>query len=421
MYEAIHEIDRTATLNLLNGLGNFIGRLGIRLFGLNAEAILEKTARATGFSFEDTHFRAGLDRLVEAVPSEAGLNTFGSIALKKAITRSVQSRVLVEREIARNPNILAEPISEPVFIIGMPRTGTTILHALLYRDSEHRAPLCWECLLPHPSPTLETYRDNPRIEQVSKEFEQLFKLVPDFRKMHYMEVDAPQECVGITALNMTSYQYLVQCAMPSYLDWLLRRADQRQNMVWHKRFLQFLQSGGIRPKRWLLKSPLHLMRLDAIFEVYPDARVIMTHRDPEYIVPSMSSLVSSVRSLYSDREDASTTARELMEFWAECFDRFLQKRRILNREEQVIDLSFDDFAQDQMHIVDRVYARFGWELDEKSRARMREFLRREEKDKHGKHEYSLEQFGISRREVRERYANYIEFIGGLPSACSPNG
>ena len=417
MYEAIHEIDRTATLNLLNGLGNFIGHLGIDPFRIDADAILEKTARATGFSFEDAHFREGLDRLVAAVPSEGRLNTFGSFALKKALTRSVHSRFCVEREIVRNPDILAEPISEPVFIIGMPRTGTTILHALLYRDSEHRAPLCWECLLPYPSPTVESYRQNARIQQVSKEFEQLFKLVPDFKKMHYMEVDAPQECLGITALNLTSYQFLVQCGMPSYVDWLLQQSDQHQNIIWHKRFLQFLQSGGIRRPRWLLKSPTHLMRLKALFEVYPDARVIMTHRDPECIVPSVANLVSSMRSLYSDREDAERTARELMEFWAECFDRFLIDRRTLNREEQIVDLSFDDFAEDQMSIVDRVYARFGWQLDEKSRMRMRGFLRREEKDKHGKHEYSLQQFGISPREVRERYSNYIEFIGRLQTTC----
>ncbi len=417
MYEAIDEIDRTATLNLLNGLGKFIGRLGFDPFKFDADTILDKTARATGFSFEDTHFREGLKRLVEAVLNEGKLNTFGRIALKKAIGRSVHSRFCVEREIARNPDILAEHITEPVFIIGMPRTGTTILHALLYRDSEHRAPLCWECLLPDPSPTIETYRQNARIQQVSKEFEQLFKLVPDFKKMHYMEVDAPQECLGITALNLTSYQYLVQCPMPSYADWLLRQADQRQNIIWHKRFLQFLQSGGVRKPRWLLKSPTHLMRLRALFEVYPDARVIMTHRDPERIVPSIANLISSMRSLYSDREDAERTAHEAMAFWSECFDRFLRDRRALNREEQIIDLFFDDFAEDQMSIVDRVYARFGWQLDEKSRVRMQGFLRREQKDKHGKHEYSLQQFGISPREVRERYANYIEFIGGLQTTC----
>ncbi len=413
MYEAVHEIERAVTLNLLNGFGKFLSRLGIDPFALNADRILKRAERDTGFAFQDAEFRAGLDQLVEAIPSEGQLNTFGKVVLKQGLTRYAHGRYCIEREIAQNPKILSEPISEPLFIIGMPRTGTTILHALLYQDSQHRAPLCWECLLPHPAPTLGTRRENARIQQVRKEFEQLFKLVPDFKKMHYMEVDAPQECVGITTLNFASYQFVVQCAMPSYLDWLLHHADQHQNIMWHKRFLQFLQSGGVRNHRWLLKSPTHLMNLKAIFKVYPDARVIMTHRDPESIVPSLTNLVSSTRSLYSDQEDSERTARELMEFWAQCFDRFLQDRRALQREDQMIDLCFDDFAQDQMHIVDKIYTRFGWEIDEKSRARMQSFLRSEEKDKHGKHEYSLRQFGISAQEVRERYASYIEFIDGL--------
>ena len=238
-----------------------------------------------------------------------------------------ESRFLVEKAIAERPEILEEPITEPVFIIGMPRSGTSILQALLYRDAAHRSPLSWECLLPYPAPTPDDYLDNDRIAAIRKEFDQIFKLVPDFRKKHYMEADSPQECVGVTALNFTSFQYIATAYLPGYHEWFVDEADQLANLRWHKRFLQFLQSGGVRRTRWLLKSPVHLMRLQALFEVYPDARVIMPHRHPSSVVPSLTSLVSSMRSLYSDTESVERTGREQLRLWAGYFDRFLSARR----------------------------------------------------------------------------------------------
>ena len=235
--------------------------------------------------------------------------------MRNAVQRSANSRFLVEKAMAENTAILDEPIDGPVFIIGMPRSGTTILQALLYRDSAHRSPLCWECLLPYPAPTPETYRDNPRINTIRKEFDIMFKLVPDLRMKHYMAADAPQECVGITALNFCSYQYLAQVNLPSYDRWLANGADQLQNFRWHKRFLQFLQSGGIRPVRWLLKSPLHVIRVKELFDVYPDARIVMPHREPSTFIASVASLIGSTRSLYTDHHDPIQIGQELVKTW----------------------------------------------------------------------------------------------------------
>ena len=411
-------IRRTRTLDLINWAGAFADRLGFQPFSLDADAILRKAEREANFSadspeFDSHEFRTGLHQLVDSIEEEASLNTFGRLAIGQVMARSARGRLEIEREINQNPDILQEQIVEPLFIIGLPRTGTTILQALLSKDARHRSPLAWECLLPHPAPTPETYRHNPRIEQVRKEFEQLFSLVPDFRKMHYMEADAPQECLGITALNFTSYQYMAQCSPPSYVDWFFNHADQLENMRWHKRFLQFLQSGGVRTERWLLKSPVHMLRLDALFEVYPDARVVMTHRDPRELVASAASLVSSVRSAYSDHEDPERTGQEMLTFWARSFDRFLDARNRLDREQQIIDIKFDDFAADQMRSVDRIYAHFGFSLDAGSRKHMQDFLRQEPKDKYGAHEYSLDSFGIAREDVEREYARYLEFLDKL--------
>ena len=413
MYDGPIPVERSAALRLLNRAGAVVERCGVRLFDPDPGRVLDQAAAATGFAHADDAMAEGLGRLLHSIRGEARPSAFGKIALRNLVNRNAESRFLVEKALAERPGIAAEPIAGPVFIIGMPRSGTTILQALLHRDSSHRAPLCWECLLPYPAPTPADYEANERIEAIRKEFDRLFALVPDFRRKHYMEADSPQECIAVTALNFTSFQFLAQCYLPAYHDWFANAADQAANFRWHRRFLQFLQSGGVRPDRWLLKSPVHLMRLKALFEAYPDARVVMTHRHPSAVVASTASLISSMRSLYSDHEDTARTGREQLHLWGDYFDRCLRDRAALDREDQIADVLFDEFAADQMGVVERLYARFGWELDDASRARMERFLHDERRGKHGEHEYSLAQIGVTEADIGRHYGNYLDFLRDL--------
>ena len=413
MIDSSPQLKRPAILTLVNRAGRLAESIGIRPFELRSSRILARARQVSGFDFRDDAFEDGLDRLIRSLRHETRLTPFGKFAMRNAVQRSANSRFQVERAISETPAILDEPIKGPVFIIGMPRSGTTILQALLYRDAAHRSPLCWECLLPYPAPTPETYRENPRIDTIRKEFDIMFRLVPDLRKKHYMAADAPQECVGITALNLCSYQYLAQVNLPSYEHWLSNEADQAQNLHWHKRFLQFLQSGGIRPTRWLLKSPLHLLRVKELFEVYPDARIVMPHREPSTFLASVTSLIGSTRSLYTDHHDPVETGQELVKTWGRYLDRFLRERKMLDKEASFVDFHFDEFVGNQMGIVETIYDRFGWQLDSRSRARMQEFLHQERKDKHGVHSYSLEQFGISPSDIERNYGDYLTFLKEL--------
>lgn len=371
--------------------------------------MFDRSELGSGFALSDPMPRDGLAMLVGSLESEAGLSLFGRVAMRGALQRAADARHRVERAFAERPEIADEPIRDPVFIVGAPRSGTTILHALLHFDSEHRAPLCWECLLPARGPDDVV---DERLETVQGEFERIFRLVPDFQKKHYMAADSPQECIAITALNFTSFQFLAQAYLPSYHEWFVD-TDQEQNLRWHRRFLQFLQSGGVRRPRWLLKSPVHLMRLRELFAVYPDARVIVTHRHPDRVVPSTASIVSSMRSLYSDHEDPGRTGREQLRIWADYFNRFLRDRRWLDGKTQIVDVLFDDFVRDQMTVVESIYARFGWQLRSEDRARMESFLRQEPQGKHGVHEYSLAQFGVAPSEIEREYANYLNFLETL--------
>jgi len=215
-------------------------------------------------------------------------------------------------------------------------------------------------------------------------------------------------------MNSARGSYPAQCHVPGYLKWYLH-VEQTDNLRWHKRFLQYMQSGGVRRPRWLLKSPLHLFRLAAIFEVYPDARVIVTHRDPVSIVPSITSLLLSAHSFNSASYRKEETAEQQLVMWAELFNRFLAARRDLGREDHFIDLLFEDFVGDQMSVVERIYSQFRWPLDEKSRSRMTKFLREEPKGKHGEHDYSLEDIGLSNSRLSPLYDDYRSFLGQLAS------
>ena len=407
------EIQRTSMLNTINGVGSVLRRIGLDPFRLDADSIIRKALKTSGSTSVPPNAEQGLRQLIASVNKDSKPNPFGSLAVKRLLERTLHGRLKIEQSLASNPLIEQSPITEPVFIIGMPRTGTTIMHAMLQQDPDVRSPLSWECLLPYPVSTPENYHNNPQLRTIEKEFDQLFKLVPDFLQKHYMAADSPQECIGINALDFNSFQFSAQLYLPSYMDWFHNHASKNDTFRFHKRFLQYMESGGIKPRRWLLKSPVHLNRLQDLFEIYPDARIIMTHRHPAKVVASAASLITSVRSLYSDHEDPVRTGHEQAEIWSMYFNNFLEARKGLNREDQFIDIRFEDFVGDQIQTISDLYDHFHWRLTSEAKERMRTFLAENPKDKHGKHNYSLETFGLNAEDIELRFAHYIEFLQTL--------
>lgn len=407
-------IQRTSMLNGINRVGKFLKAVGLDPFKLNAEDIIAKAVKKSGFEGKvPVQAQEGLKLLVNSINQESKPNAFGSLAAKTLFERTMHARLKVESVLAKDASVAKAPINEPIFIIGMPRTGTTILHAMMHEDPAHRSPLSWECLLPYPVPKPENFTDNPQLATVTKEFGQLFQLVPDFQKKHHMEPDSPQECIGVNALDFNSFQTSAQFYIPSYMDWFYNKASKLETMKWHKRFLQYLQSGGVKADRWLLKSPVHLIRLEEIFAVYPDAKIIMTHRHPAKVVASAASLISSVRSLYSDSEDAFRSGKEQAATWSDCYNRFLASRKKLNKENQIIDLKFEEFVSDQVGTIEKIYNRFNWNFTAEAKQKMTTFLAKNPKDKHGAHNYTLEDFGLKESEINTQFEEYIEFLKTL--------
>lgn len=407
-------IERTFTLNSINKIGGLLKKVGLSPFGLQADKIIAKAKKSANYKGAvPTQLETGLKQLIDSIQKEANVNTFGALAIKSLLERTIYNRLKVEQVLQRDASIEQQPIQRPIFIIGMPRTGTTILHALMHEDPANRSPLAWECLVPYPVPRPESFEDNPQLHAIQKELNQLFQLVPDFKKKHYMDADTPQECLGINALDCNSFQTAAQVYIPSYMEWFGNQADKLETMRFHKRFLQYLQSGGVSSERWLLKSPVHLLRLEEIFEVYPDACIVMTHRHPNKVVPSAASLVSSVRSLYSDTEDATRTGTEQAAVWSDYFNRFLDARKRLNKEHQIIDLKFEDFVGNQVQTVQQIYDYFDLELSPTAKQKMEHFIAQNPKDKHGAHLYSLADFGLTEQGIAQQFERYINFLEKL--------
>jgi hypothetical protein len=252
---------------------------GRRLVQLEAKAMLAAARRRTNWhGFGDDAFREPLRRLLHSIDHEARLNFFGRVAAREDLTRMLCSRLKIERDREQHPDIAKEDIRSPVFITGLPRTGSTLLHGLLAQDPANRVPLHWEVMHPSPPPERATYEVDRRIDVAERQIGWFHRLAPGFRKIHPVSARLPQECTVLLSHSFLSFQFSTSFFVPSYQEWM-EAQDLRPAYQIHRQFLQQLQ-WRCRGERWVLKAPPHLPGLTALSATYPDAVVIMTHRDP---------------------------------------------------------------------------------------------------------------------------------------------
>ncbi|MGB5811380.1 MAG: sulfotransferase [Polyangiales bacterium] len=396
-------------VKILNAFGRAANTLGLQPVSLDERALIKKAIReARSDDFGEGDFREGLSRLVWSLENEADLTLLGRLMARGYIVGSLANRLRLVAWRNAHREIEDETIVAPLFIVGLPRTGTTILHALLAEDPANRSPLFWEVQFPVPPASPESWSTDPRIEEDQKVLEQLFKLTPQFRAMHPMGATMPQECVAVFTMCLMSEQLSVQFRVPSYQRWLDEQ-DMRETYAFHRRYLQHAQSGGVRGGRWVLKSPAHLHLIETLLEVYPDARIIHTHRDPIKVCASVASLTATLRGVSTDSNDLHAIGREQVDWWATLIEKSLdQRKRLSHKESQFFDVRMSETIADPLGVVRRIYDHFGYELSKDVEARMVTFLGDNKRDKHGSHTYEAETFGIDPLEDRRPFAQYIE-------------
>ncbi len=381
------------------------------------DVIDEARLRTAGLDdFGRGPFRQPLELLVESLNAEANLNEIGRyIATERMLTHTV-NRLNYVRDRERFPEISNERIVKPVFIVGLPRTGTTILHDILGQDPSNRVPMTWEAMFPSPPPEAATFETDPRIAMCEATFPGVELQIPAFKAMHPMGAQLSQECVTLMGEAMCTPLFHNQFRVPAYQDWVDDSADWSHVYEMHERQLQHLQWRNPR-ERWVLKTGAHLWGLGHLLARYPDARVIFTHRDPVKSMTSYASLTALVRSMGSDTVDPVEIANDWTARLQKVLTRAIEIRAADSfPQAQFYDMFFEDFIVDQFGEVSKIYDALSLPMSDLAAERMQAFIADNPPGKHGIHRYEPHEFGVDPARVRSEFATYIGHFGLTPES-----
>jgi hypothetical protein len=396
-----------AWLLRLNGVGKDSLASGGALVPLDVDSLLDAAREATGLTdFGADDFREPLEVLVDSLEREAALTLMGRLLVRGDILNLLENRLQLAEALVRHTQIREEVVKAPIFIVGLPRSGTSILHELLAQDPRLRAPLSWEARYPWPPSGDQTGPPDPRIAMAENVFTFWNELVPEYRTMHEMGAQIPCECIQLTAHSFRSEEFLGRNSVPSYGGWLAT-ADLAPAYAIHHDLLRALQSG--RPaQRWMLKAPSHMMALRWLFAEYPDARIIQTHRDPVQIMGSSVNLLQALCWMRAERVDpaliqASFAGEGLAARLFGAVD-FRDSGTIPAR--QFCDVGFSALMSDPIQALDEVYAWLGLDFTPEVERAMRDYLEAKPRGKHGSHDYGFADLGLDLATERARFADY---------------
>jgi hypothetical protein len=377
-------------------------KFGLMERSLELESLIAAARhRAKLDDFGDETFREALRRLIDSCESEARLNTVGRIALLEDVLQLLINRLQIHRDRHRWPRIGEEGIVAPLFILGLPRTGTTLLHGLLAQDRDtFSAPTTWEVMFPSPPPSLGK---KGRIKRAERRIGGFHLLAPEFQKIHPVSAYLPQECIAIMSHTFMSDQFAAMYRIPTYESWL-KRQEMRPVYQFHRRFLQHLQYG--RPaRRFVLKAPYHMLSMEALFATYPDALVLQTHREPLEVLPSTASLTTVLRSVFSDFVDPVAIGNDITKFWEDTLEKFRVARKSV-RHNAFIDIEYQDLVRNPSGVLRRTYDWLGCGLSCDVELRVRTYLEANSPSKYGRHSYTLAAFDMDPVNLSERFGSH---------------
>jgi Sulfotransferase family len=384
---------------------------------LELQALLAEAQQRTGLDdFGDPAFLAPFERLLRSLREEAQLNAIGRAMQFERNVGLLVNRLRTEDHYRRHPEIEQEQIDRPLVIVGLARTGTTMLHRMMASDPRWLALLWYESRNPAPFPGAgDALGDtDPRITDAEAEVAAMLEGSPDLIAAHPMDAHAPDEEIMLVEHAFTSWDPEAFCRVPGYSAYL-DEIDLAPGYRYLRRLLRFLQwqkhRRGETATRWVLKAPYHLGSIEVLFDTFPDARIAMTHRDPVQTVPSFASLARTLRVLGSDSVDPVEIGAHWSRRWSEALERAIAARA--SREERFLDVYYEDLVADPMAQVRRIYTHAGVALTFEAEASMRRWAVENERDRRPVHAYTLEEFGYTREGLRRDFAAYWErFLAG---------
>ena len=396
----------TRALDLSDGVAALTGLLDRPI---EPHDLIQLAKRQTGLNeFGDSGFVDPLTRLLTACSSESSLSLIGRRATRWDVIRFLSNLLTLQDAVTRQPDIASVAVPKPIFITGLPRSGTTFLHRLMLTDPVNRAPTVWETIFPSPhSGTVAQ-----RIARVTRQLKAFEWLAPEFRALHPLEATSPQECSEITAHVFRSLRFDTNYHIPSYRKWL--DADVVRHLPayrFHKRFLQYLQYQDVGECRWVLKCPEHLFAIEAIRAVYPDARMVFVHRDPVKVLLSQSRLTEVLRRPFTRRLDPTLLGPDESRRWLDGTRRMMQIGDDAGFPEDVCHVHHLDLISDPVATVDGVYRHFGMNLPPQSAAAIDAYVADKPRGGYGAHRYHFQDHGLDETQERAKFRPYMVRFG----------
>jgi hypothetical protein len=371
----------------------------------DAGALEDGARAATGLEdFGSAYYREGLDRIVDALNTEADLNDIGRVIQHATISNALIQRLKIEDTYTQHPEIDDEVIGGPVFVIGLPRTGTTALSQLVAADPQFRSLRMWESQAPTPPPEAATQHTDPRIAQAEAGLKMLDDMFPKMKTLYNSEATAPTECQDLMGMSFRTFHFDGAVRAPGYLAWLMD-CDMRGTYTFHRRVLKVLQ-WHCPPVLWHLKTPVHMFALDALVEAYPNAKFLWSHRDPAKVMASVCSLIHYVRSWSSDRDDAHELGAEQVDSWVEGVRRAMDFRHRVGND-RFADVSFADLQTDPVGTLRTGYESLGLSFTDATLRSVKQWADGHRPGSRGAHDYDLSEYGLTPEGVRERFADYL--------------
>ena len=365
----------------------------------------EAAARATGLEdFGDTEYLEGLRSLLSAYDAEADFSPIGRQMVWEQTVGSLKARLLSERGWAEHPECRGAPIERPLFIVGLPRTGTTALHRMLAEDPQFQGLELWLGEAPKRRPPRVAWDTDPVFRECHERISARHRASPEMNAIHPMSAEWVDECWHLMSQSFANCTYECNASVPSYSRWYTAH-DLRPTYRRHRDNLNLIGHGQSR--RWLLKDADHLFDLDALLDVYPDACVVFTHRDPVRLLPSVCSLLRAARMPLDAQLDLRRLGRDQLAMWERGIYATLDVRR-QHDPAQFFDLHFHEFQKDPMQCIHAIYDRFGLEFSDEAERGIQAWRSANPPGGPGGHSYSLEDFGLVEDEIRERFRTYVD-------------
>ncbi|CAN5822271.1 sulfotransferase [soil metagenome] len=372
---------------------------------LTIDALHASATKATGmddFGVDDDNYREALDVLLASFRNDADLTELGSKMSRFFVRNALVARLLSEAAWKQYPQHVDVPIERPIFVTGLPRTGTTAVHRLLTADPLHQGLELWLAEFPQPRPPRETWKDNPVFQQLDAQFTKAHEEDPDYTGLHYMTADEVEECWQLLRQSLHSVSYETLAHLPTYSQWLANQ-DWTKAYARHRKNLQLIGLNDPE-KRWVLKNPSHLFALDAIFAIYPDALIVQCHRPAETIMASMCSLAQHTTEGWSNTFTGAVIGEDALETWSRGL-RLFDAERAKHNPDQFYDLDYFEFIKDPFPVIEAIYRQFGLDYTDGARTAMAEMHTESQKGPRApKHTYSLADYGLTPEAVKERFA-----------------